>query len=1347
MDKCLKDKAHFIISQTIWNNKNGKAVFAEQVFDRCAKKFQDEINRELYKLIEEGGSGQGKDGKTPVLTAGDAKSLPSGNAPTVDVVYTGNDAQGNPIYRIDLGIPVGKDGTDGNDGNDGITPELRLTEQGIEVSYNNGATWTLLVPIDRFAITNNITNNYINNADEEDITVIDDKLKFADKTYDANQFSGLGRIYLRKNIVDGKNILTQSMINATNTIYIIQYDYDLNGATITIPDNCTLYFEGGSLSNGILIGNKTNIVSENNKIFADVLFRGFDDVIFKIDWFVDNYMTNLADTVSDATIELQSAFVSGAKRFEFLGNKYYYISNTITLSSQIQIIGIKNRGILSTNGNLVPSCIFSDANITMLDILVDNEEISGFRQVVSIGGFILLNRYKSTSYNSIVDTSLVRLRTSDTRFGAAWGIDLDFDIYGTNFNIDNIPNEEGVLVSASLRNFTGLSLEAYNNNYLTYVNVRGRYYNLKRGINVVTDNTSSFVTSLNLYHDSFCDRGGDINASPVVIYGDHQCFRSIINNGIGYFNTNSNNVAIIGKIWDTNAKDNTTKLYAPQYGVIDTNVQCQIANISNSGVKTSSPLPHTLNYANLPTEILNTLPNMLEGMLSDKVGINDNTTTIYNSPVSLNNLVGSNTIDFTSSTPIDINTVVRKDNMFSVRYIQDRGIQANNIVYGQLPCMTTNYPFVRAVIRLNTTGAYIPFTQIMNSVLLVMMPSTRLRVKLTRNNVVTSTSETITILDYDTSIEASNTVQYYSGNVTEIKLRPYTDFLSNAFGNTTIDIVVECSTNLRGTYTIMPRIGLISTNANNVITRSGGSITGRLVQWDSMFYSEADGTRYIRYNYNPLFKRAIALQGNTISSIFKFRVNKNITNPIVVSLTTDTGENIQLKCIWEGCTASGLITSNIWVDKYEDSTFYYYNVQFRNLLRTDVYPNHIDTYGLLEFLSAIPSGLTVVAQDKLSSTLYGTTINRPLAPTTGSQYYDTTLDKPFWWNGSSWITYPDSGGSTMAALTFTGAVEATYNGSTPVTVNIPTGGGGGGEDGKTPVMQIGNVTTVAAGGNATADVRADGADPSGNPIYKVDFGIPRGSNGTDGDDGASAGFGEPTASAETVASDVAPSVVVTATGANTSKVFDFAFKIPKGKDGTNGNDGDNGLTPTIGENGNWMIGAVDTGVKAKGEDGLTGKTPVFETGEVVTGAAGTAAIVEVVINGVDETGNPKYLINFTIPRGADGTGSGGGTDRGRCIFTLEDYSAAYRPEIGLSKILPAIGGFALNDCIIDVTGSVRQVTAVSEDKQTANLSDAIYTFPTGGGTGGVTEARVTEMINAVVGDINTILDNINGEVV
>lgn len=72
---------------------------------------------------------------------------------------------------------------------------------------------------------------------------------------------------------------------------------------------------------------------------------------------------------------------------------------------------------------------------------------------------------------------------------------------------------------------------------------------------------------------------------------------------------------------------------------------------------------------------------------------------------------------------------------------------------------------------------------------------------------------------------------------------------------------------------------------------------------------------------------------------------------------------------------------------------------------------------------------------------FGPTSNRPTAPAKGKYYFDSTLGKPLWWDGTAWVTYPDSGGSTMAALTFTGAVEATYNGSTPVTVNIPTGGG------------------------------------------------------------------------------------------------------------------------------------------------------------------------------------------------------------------------------------------------------------------------------------------------------------------
>lgn len=94
-------------------------------------------------------------------------------------------------------------------------------------------------------------------ADEEDITEQNGTLQLANKTYDKQSFSGLGRVYLRKNIVGDKNVLTQAMINKANTIYVIQYDYDLKEASINIPENCVLQFDGGSLSNGTIHGSLT----------------------------------------------------------------------------------------------------------------------------------------------------------------------------------------------------------------------------------------------------------------------------------------------------------------------------------------------------------------------------------------------------------------------------------------------------------------------------------------------------------------------------------------------------------------------------------------------------------------------------------------------------------------------------------------------------------------------------------------------------------------------------------------------------------------------------------------------------------------------------------------------------------------------------------------------------------------------------------------------------------------------------------------------------------------------------------------------------------------------------------
>lgn len=68
----------------------------------------------------------------------------------------------------------------------------------------------------------------------------------------------------------------------------------------------------------------------------------------------------------------------------------------------------------------------------------------------------------------------------------------------------------------------------------------------------------------------------------------------------------------------------------------------------------------------------------------------------------------------------------------------------------------------------------------------------------------------------------------------------------------------------------------------------------------------------------------------------------------------------------------------------------------------------------------------------------------------------------------------------------------------------------------------------------------------------------KGAKGDKGDTGSAAGFGTPTASVD--ANVGTPSVTVTATGPDTAKVFDFEFQNMKGAKGDKGDKGDTGNT-------------------------------------------------------------------------------------------------------------------------------------------------------------------------------------------
>ena len=158
------------------------------------------------------------------------------------------------------------------------------------------------------------------------------------------------------------------------------------------------------------------------------------------------------------------------------------------------------------------------------------------------------------------------------------------------------------------------------------------------------------------------------------------------------------------------------------------------------------------------------------------------------------------------------------------------------------------------------------------------------------------------------------------------------------------------------------------------------------------------------------------------------------------------------------------------------------------------------------------------------------------------------------------------------------------------------------------------VDTIKMNGSTTALTNTNGT------VVIPTVAGPQGPKGEQGPVGPAAGFGTPTATTTVLAENANPTVSVTASGTNTSKVFAFTFGLPKGYQGKTGLQGDKGATGATGPRG--VQGAT-------GPRGLQGST----------GGAGFIASVDIqnFTKAEWETygavGHQKNWPNTTIPAG------------------------------------------------------------------------------------------------------------------
>lgn len=84
--------------------------------------------------------------------------------------------------------------------------------------------------------------------------------------------------------IGGIKMAIQDRFKRTNTVYKITQDIDLGGGTLTIPEGCTLDFQGGSFTNGTLAINNAKVIS-SNKCFSTSVKLSNDKLYIDASWF------------------------------------------------------------------------------------------------------------------------------------------------------------------------------------------------------------------------------------------------------------------------------------------------------------------------------------------------------------------------------------------------------------------------------------------------------------------------------------------------------------------------------------------------------------------------------------------------------------------------------------------------------------------------------------------------------------------------------------------------------------------------------------------------------------------------------------------------------------------------------------------------------------------------------------------------------------------------------------------------------------------------------------------------------------------------------------------------------
>lgn len=401
-----------------------------------------------------------------------------------------------------------------------------------------------------------------------------------------------------------RNILTPAMINQPNTIYEIRYDFDLNGKTLELPENCTLKFEGGSFNNGDLNVKYINVTIQGPSSFENVQIwvNNTNCNILDIDIINESkhgIYSNSGNGCSGLTIKNCKIVSKGGQCIKVVADNTVEPIQNITIEGcdlQFYIMGIELQSHVE-NSSYIENCIISNNKIKLYN---PDSYLNGFG--ISLSGFgnnVLVEKNEISSCilgienpgfsGTRIINNVITGITKNTRLLAFSNRNSDKAyISGNVFNIGNIYIELGVGMFFTnnkcyvdeVRFKTSSDCKIMGNNITSY-GLTGIFF----------DNTGgSYIDNNYIYTSS------DTGEALIHFYGKKSTnnkvlnchfFKSKPNYGVMFQNSNG----ATGNIIYSYINENSKSTYYPEFATQFTTINNKITSIDTVYATSNDYMP------------------------------------------------------------------------------------------------------------------------------------------------------------------------------------------------------------------------------------------------------------------------------------------------------------------------------------------------------------------------------------------------------------------------------------------------------------------------------------------------------------------------------------------------------------------------------------------------------------------------------------------------------------------------------------------------------------------------------------------------------------------------------------